>query len=111
MGEITYNDNKSNNSEVESNKQIEKMAIYLYHNTTAYNTCWEEDCGDIAKILYKAGYRKERVGKWETIPDYSNALITYRHICSVCGCFYKDIRPNGHKYCHECGARMTKGAD
>lgn len=57
--EVFTNKNiESNNSEVESNKQIEEMTIYLYRNTTAYNTCWEEDCEDIAKILYKAGYRK-----------------------------------------------------
>ena len=45
-------------------------------------------------------------GEWETIPDYSRSLVAYRHLCSVCGCFYKDIRPNGHEYCHECGAKM-----
>lgn len=58
---------------------------------------------------HDAGNRKQSEGEWETIPDYSNALITYRHICRVCGCFYKDIRPYGHKYCHECGAKMKGG--
>lgn len=59
-----------------------------------------------ATAIYDAGYREQIEGELETIPDYSRALITYRHICGVCGCSYKDIRPNGHKYCHECGAKM-----
>jgi hypothetical protein len=64
-----------------------------------------------AEWIYEAGYRKQSEGEWETIPDYrSESLIAYRHICSVCKSFYKDIRPHGHKYCHECGAKM-KGAD
>ena len=45
-------------------------------------------------------------GEWETIPDYSNALTTYRHRCLVCNYFYKDIRPHGHNYCPNCGAKM-----
>lgn len=45
-------------------------------------------------------------GKWETIPDYSQALISYRHICSECKIVYKDIRSYGHNYCPNCGAKM-----
>ena len=64
-----------------------------------------------AEALYNAGYRKQSEGEWETIPDYSRELITYRHICSECKTFYKDIRPHGHKFCHECGAEMKGGAE
>ena len=63
----------------------------------------------IAIDLFDANYRKQSDGEWETIPDYSRPLITYRHICSVCKTFYKDIRPHGHKYCHECGSKMKGG--
>ena len=69
------------------------------------------DCERIAERLYNAGYRKQSEGEWETIPDYSRELITYRHICSECKTFYKDIRPHGHKFCHECGAEMKGGAE
>ena len=68
--------------------------------------------GIIAKHLYEKGYRKQSVGEWETIPDCQpDKLLTYRHICSVCKTTYKDIRPYGHKYCHECGAKMKGGAE
>lgn len=63
----------------------------------------------IREGLLDAGYRKQSGGEWETIPDYSRELITYRHICSECKTFYKDIRPHGHKFCHECGAKMKGG--
>lgn len=49
-----------------------------------------------------------RHGEWETIPDYSRSLPTYRHICSVCKTTYKDIRSHGHNYCHVCGAKMDE---
>ena len=62
-----------------------------------------------AERAYNAGYRKQSEGEWETIPDYSRSLITYRHICSVCKTFYKDIRSQGHTYCHECGSKMKGG--
>lgn len=63
------------------------------------------------RLLLENDYHKQVTGEWETIPDYSKALTTYRHICSVCKTFYKDIRPHGHKYCHECGAKMKGGAE
>ena len=47
-----------------------------------------------------------RHGEWETIPDYSHALTTYRHICSECKTVYKDVRPHGNNFCHICGAKM-----
>lgn len=57
-------------------------------------------------FMDKANVVEVKRGKWKTIPDYSNALITYRHICSECKTVYKDIRPHGHNYCHICGAKM-----
>ena len=88
-------------------KQIEEMA-YEIETRTGYlkSTCYIS-----AEILYNAGYRKQSEGEWETIPDYQpNKLITYRHICSECKTTYKDIRPHGHKFCHECGAKMKGGS-
>lgn len=92
---------------MDEKKQIEEMAYEIetrlgYLKSTCYNA---------ANVLYHANYRKQSEGEWETIPDYQpNKLIAYRHICSVCKTFYKDIRPHGHKYCHECGAKMKGGA-
>lgn len=60
--------------------------------------------------IQRIGNIKQSEGEWETIPDYQpNKLITYRHICSVCKTFYKDIRSHGHTYCHECGSKMKGG--
>ena len=81
---------------IERTEQIARDAHCGYPSPTMY-----------AKDLYWHGYRKQSEGEWETIPDYQpNKLIAYRHICSVCKTTYKDIRPHGHKYCHECGAHM-----
>lgn len=92
-------------------KQIENLASFLFHETKSYNTSWSEDCDKLAEDLYNAGYRKqsESEGEWETIPDSLSGFISYRHICSECKTFYKDISPRGHNYCHNCGAKM-KGA-
>lgn len=96
-------------------KQIEEMARTLCgekekrcQDCDSYDLCefWIE-----ASTLHYNGYRKQCEGEWETIPDYSRSLITYRHICSVCKTFYKDVRPHGHKYCHECGAKMKGGVE
>ena len=70
------------------------------------------ECHMLAEALYNTGYRKQSEGEWETIPDYQpNKLIAYRHICSECKTTYKDIRPHGHKFCHECGAKMKGGEE
>ena len=100
---------------------VEEMAKHCayYHNGNCKNTHpFVEECDLMCDMfgtfanLEKAGYRKQSEGEWETIPDYQpNKLITYRHICSVCKTFYKDIRPHGHKYCHECGAKMKGGKE
>lgn len=95
---------------IEEEKQIEKMAKIIYDNRPIPEI-WQEEAEEIAHILYNAGYRKQSEGEWETIPDYSRSLITYRHICSVCKTFYKDIRSRGHTYCHECGSKMKGGEE
>lgn len=66
----------------------------------------------VEAVAEKLAYQAEvRLGEWETVPDYQpDRLTTYRHICSVCKTTYKDIRPHGHNYCHNCGAKM-KGAN
>lgn len=72
---------------------------YLEENTflTAINLL---DCQPTANVV------EVKHGRWETIPDYSQALTAYRHICSECKIVYKDIRPYGHNYCQNCGAKM-----
>lgn len=95
---------------MDKEKQIEEIALDLN------NIIHFKDNGLVARYataeaMYNLNYRKQSEGEWETIPDYQpNKLIAYRHICSVCKTFYKDIRPHGHKYCHECGAKMKGGA-
>lgn len=94
-------------------KQVAEMASDINDCITEFVT----DTGDVyiddeatAQKMFDKDYRKQNEGEWETIPDYTpNTLIAYRHICSVCKTTYKDIRPYGHKYCHECGAKMKGG--
>lgn len=98
---------------MDSEKQIAEMANDLNDCITEFVT----DTGDVyiddevtAQKMFNKGYCKQNEGEWETIPDYTpNTLIAYRHICSVCKTIYKDIRAYGHKYCHECGAKMKGG--
>lgn len=105
-------------------EQIEKLARDICHLNVSCDECTmlakqtgqskERYCKAMqyAKRAYEKGWRKQSEGEWETIPDYRpEKLIAYRHICSVCKNTYKDIRPHGHKYCHECGAKMKGGAE
>lgn len=67
----------------------------------------------IAKSLYEEGYRKQRAGTWKTsvlacAGAMAGAMRAYSHICSECGYFYKTWKPNGSKFCPDCGATMTK---
>ena len=57
-------------------KQIEKIAKDLYHKTPAYNTCWEEECEELAEILYDIGYRKMP----DNIGDFSDGYHTFNEL-------------------------------
>lgn len=89
-------------------EQIEKQAIEeiaedLYHKTTAYNTCWEEDCAELAEILYNEGYRRQIEGEWIWKSNgYMNALH-----CSLCN----KTAELHHNFCPNCGAKMKGGAE
>lgn len=73
----------------------------LYNHAHLYKRCLE-----LIEDTPTADAVEVRHGEWETIPDYSHALTTFRHICSECNVFYKDILPLGHNYCYNCGAKM-----
>lgn len=93
-------------------KQVERISHELNMSGKSLDTIIPEECDKIAAILYDAGCRMQSEGEWETIPDYQpNKLAAYHHICSECKTFYKDIRPHGHKYCPECGAKMKGGEE
>ena len=66
-----------------------------------------------AKRSINAGYRKQSEGEWETISlkPRGEMFNVYLHICSACNFSYKDILPNGYKFCPECGAKMKGGAE
>ena len=55
------------------------MAKDLYHKTTAYNTCWWEECEELAEILYNIGYRKQ--SEWisvdERLPEKDVRVLVY----------------------------------
>ena len=57
-------------------KQIEDIATFLYHDTLAYNTCWEEDCDELAEILYEGGFRKMP----DNIGDFSDGYHTFNEL-------------------------------
>jgi hypothetical protein len=100
---------------LDKEKQIEEMAKDLYRKSYAYDTRWEEDCVELAEILYNAGYRKERQGEWMSAYDYALKLgITDEKrladtkadklwkFCNLCEQQVKGFQ----NYCPFCGAHM-----
>lgn len=100
------------------NKQIEEIrdetvriiAKDLCSSYGSCNSCDKKDYCDVgitAQVIYDLNYQKKSYGKWENIPKHQYAKITpYYHICSVCKKFYKDMNPQGNKYCQYCGSIM-----
>lgn len=92
-------------------KQIEEiyeLTTVLYeanHKKSVLDYHW------LATEAYNAGYRKQINGQWETIPHKPRGEMfnVYSHICSACNFSYRDVLPNGYKFCPHCGAHM-KGA-
>ena len=105
---LLINTPASNNFEDMSNKQIEELATEIYTLFRSHTMSRA-----LARRLYDKGYRKQSEGEWETILRYPRRemLNAYSHICKAegCGYFYKDIRPNGYKFCPNCGAKMKGG--
>ena len=94
---------------------LEQLARKRVYDTPTNSPCYEryvaqmqdrQQMLSIIKAVPTADVVEVRHGRWETTPDYSHSLTTYRHICSECKTFYKDIRPRGHNFCHVCGAKM-----
>lgn len=85
-------------------KQIEEMATDLYDNRP-YKDLWLEDAEDIAKVLYEAGYRKQKRGEWEkrTSIFFDSEKVCFR--CPECNTTWDTPT----KFCPNCGAKMTKG--
>lgn len=98
-------------------KQIEEMAVILSEGGCG-NEC---DCiqGDkfnchllhSCSVLYDAGYRKQKIGKWHYPPYAPFGGIYEMQRCSICG-YKPDIDSENPytKFCPECGASMKGGA-
>ena len=70
---LLINENKSNNFDVKSNKQIEEMAKTIDDNIHYYSVFGKPtmvSVVEIAKILYNAGYRKQS----EVIDEFAEKL-------------------------------------
>ena len=93
-----------------NNEQIKTMANFLWKNTLIHT---EDLCHDVSETCYNAGYRKQSEGEWENILHHPRGemLNTYSHICSECKYFYRNVQPDGYKYCPNCGAKMKGGAE
>lgn len=96
---------------ISEEKQIEEMTKILQFDAcfdVGINHCRKMDDCNICKAtcIYEAGYRKQSEGEW-----ISNELGGYKYAfyCSECG--WVDGYPfnDRHKYCPNCGAKMTKG--
>ena len=84
--------------------EIKECIDAVYGADCAY---YDVDGFAIANEIYNKGYHKQIEGEWETLKKTNfDSLNMYSHICSVCNCFYTDIRPYGHKFCHNCGSKM-----
>lgn len=82
-------------------EQIEEMAKDLARNAFYYNGGCLMNYSNTAKLLYDAGYRKQREGEW--------IKHGYKWRCSNCGSKINiDGTPieNGLCYCSKCGAKM-----
>jgi formamidopyrimidine-DNA glycosylase len=63
----------------------------------------------IAKHLYNEGYRKQSEGEWIEASNKPYAACGKK--CSLCGAriSYREYGHGNHKYCHKCGAHMSRG--
>lgn len=103
---------------VDEIKEIDELENFLSGCGESNIECisnWltQDQIREVAEQLWDAGYRKLRVGEWENILANPRAemLNAYHHICSECHYFYKSIRPEGHAFCCNCGAKMEGGAE
>lgn len=90
-----------------SKDQIEETTCLLWHFPKALFLNCYNDCKEVAELLYKEGYRKQKKGFFKIIkPRRENRNATY--ICSVCGAlcssYYNDV--GNWKFCPHCGANM-----
>lgn len=91
-------------------EQIEEMARDLANHSFFYNGGCMMNYSLTAKLLYNAGYRKQKEGEWQELDICAEDMY-----CSVCGgiapvdcekeAFYKS------NFCPNCGAKMKGGAE
>ena len=98
---------KSNNSEVISNKQIEKMA--KDSGCPSRQPCNEclllNECDRVvfAERLYNKNYREQSVGEWVVEGVYFKTMC-----CSVCDYTANSVYEKT-PFCPNCGAKMKGG--
>jgi len=81
---------------IDEKKQIDDMADVIFEESPIPSV-WRSDAVKIAEALYSEGYRKQKVGEWESFPSIG---INYR--CSIC----KGKAENKSNFCPNCGAWM-----
>ena len=85
---------------MDKEKQIDEMARIIDDNHGFIVSSVET-----AKVLYNAGYRKQREGEWIYVQERVDMDIE-PYICSYCK-GYAEFESN---YCPSCGAKMKGGA-
>lgn len=87
----------------EQMKQIEELAEDILQE---YTNCYSEvDKEVLVKMIYNAGYRKQKEGEWiEHIekPDWLEDDVEVFYECSVC----ETKSPAPTNYCPNCGSKM-----